>query len=233
MNKYISINLMAIVFCINIPAVYSAGMTPNTSAVIIEEQNKEGTIEIKNTDAEPMLLYSKIVRLADDDFDGALIPSPAAVLVQPGETQVIRVLLRTNKKMEKEHLARVEFSGIPTQNKGGTRIDFLITQDLPVVIRPRGYTPVNDKWTYLKWKFEAHQLCLTNDTKMVIRIADNIVIEPNNISLNLPKTNALPASNICVKLPADYIPRPGSNVIFSSISEYNYVINKLKQPIIQ
>ncbi|NIG87587.1 fimbria/pilus periplasmic chaperone [Serratia symbiotica] len=175
---------------ITIDTKYSAGMTPNTSAVIIEEQNKEGTIEIKNTDAEPMLLYSKIVRLADDDFDGALIPSPAAVLVQAGETQVIRVLLRTNKKMEKEHLARVEFSGIPTQNKGGTRIDFLITQDLLVVIRPSGYTPVNDKWTYLKWKFEANQLCLTNDTKMVIRIADKIVIEPNNISLNLPKTYA-------------------------------------------
>lgn len=47
MNKYISINIMAIVFCINIPTVYSAGMIPNTSAVLIEEQNKEGTIKIK------------------------------------------------------------------------------------------------------------------------------------------------------------------------------------------
>lgn len=210
----------------------ASAVLPTTSAIIIEENDREGTIGIKNTNKEPVLLYSKVTRLDDDDLDAALIPSPQAVVVQPGETQTVRLLFRSKKKLDKEHLARIVFVGIPPEkNKSGSHISFMVGQDLPVVIRPAGYVPVENNWQYLKWRFQGNQLCVTNDTKYVIRFVNNVMVTPGNIPVNMPKAYALPGSSNCAGLPAGRQIATGAKVSFSAVTDYGYILNERQSEI--
>lgn len=204
----------------------AASILPTTSVLIIEEANREGSIGIKNTQSTPLLLYTKVLRLDDDDLDAALIPSPAAVLVQPGETQIVRLLFRSNKKLDKEHLARVIFMGISPENKSqkSAHIDFMVGQDLPVVIRPRGYVPVENKWEFLQWRIKDRQLCVANTTKLAIRFVNNVTLLPGLTPITMPKAYALPGSENCAALPVNYSAHSGIKVQFAAVSDYSYVI---------
>jgi P pilus assembly chaperone PapD len=203
----------------------ASAVLPTTSVLIINEADKEGSIGIKNTDKEPVLLYTKIGRLDDEDLDAALIPTPAAVVVQPGETQIVRVLYRSNKALDREHLARVMFMGIPPKSDKPGRISMMLGQDLPVVIRPKGYKPVDNKWEYMKWRFKGDQLCVSNDTKYAVRFVNNVKLVPDNTDVAMPKPYALPGSDNCAALPAGYTPPAGTQVEFSAVSDYNYILD--------
>lgn len=208
-----------------------SAVLPTTSVLVIDEADREGSIGIKNTQSEPVLLYSKVQRLEDDDLDAALIPSPRVVLVQPGETQVVRLLFRSNKKLDKEHLARITFTGIPPKKDAPGRISFIIGQDLPVVIRPKGYTPVDNKWEYLKWQIKGQQLCVANDTKMAIRFVNNVLLLPKKTAIAMPKPYALPGSEHCAALPAGYQAGADTKVEFSAVSDYNYMLDGRQLPV--
>lgn len=204
----------------------ASAVLPTTSALIIEEADREGTIGIKNTNSEPVLLYSKVQRLDDEDLDAALIPSPQAVVVQPGETQTVRLLFRSKKKLDKEHLARILFMGIPPEtSKKGAQVGFMLGQDLPVVIRPAGYVPVENKWEFLKWKLKENQLCVSNETKYAIRFVNHVVLTPVNIPVTMPKAYALPESNNCTNLPSGVQVLTGSKVNFSAVTDYGYMLD--------
>lgn len=47
-------------------AVHAEGMVPETSLLIIDEATHSGTINVKNTDSHPSLLYTNVVDLPDD-----------------------------------------------------------------------------------------------------------------------------------------------------------------------
>ncbi|MDO6408253.1 fimbria/pilus chaperone family protein [Pantoea phytobeneficialis] len=204
----------------------ASAVLPTTSVLIIEEADREGTIGIKNTNKEPVLLYSRVQRLEDEDLDAVLIPSPQAVVVQPGETQTVRLLYRSKNKLDKEHLARIQFMGIPPEKQqSGASVGFMVGQDLPVVIRPKGYKPVENKWQFLKWSIQNTQLCVANETKTVIRFVNDVTLLPGKEAIKMPKAYALPGSKNCAELPANYKYNLASKVRFSAVTDYNYVID--------
>lgn len=204
----------------------ASAVLPTTSVLIIEEADREGTIGIKNTNKEPVLLYSRVQRLDDEDLDAVLIPSPQAVVVQPGETQTVRLLYRSKTKLDKEHLARIQFMGIPPEQKqSGAHIGFMVGQDLPVVIRPKGYVPVENKWQFLKWSIKDSQLCVANETKTVIRFVNDVSLLPGKVAVKMPKAYALPGSKNCAGLPVGYQHSKESKVSFSAVTDYNYMID--------
>jgi len=209
----------------------AASIGPDTSAVMIDELDKEGTIGIKNTEDKPILLYSKVVRLEDDPIDGALIPIPAAVIVQPGETQIVRLLFRSNGKLTQEHMARVIFTGIPQKEDAPGRVKLLIGHDLPIIIRPTGQPVVNDRWRYLKWRASADRLCVYNDSKMVIRYVNTVSLLPSQAVVTLPKPYSLPNSQNCGPLPEGFKPAADMKVQFTAMSAYSYILNDLQAPL--
>lgn len=225
--------LASIFLTITATEAIASSVLPTTSVLIIEEDEREGTIGIKNTNKEPVLLYSRVQRLEDEDLDAVLIPSPQAVVVQPGETQTVRLLYRSKSKLDKEHLARIQFMGIPPeQKKPGAHIGFMVGQDLPVVIRPKGYMPVENKWQFLKWSILDSQLCVANETKTVIRFVNDVVLLPGNTTIKMPKSYALPGSKNCSTLPAGYQHSKTSKVSFSAITDYNYMVDNRQADII-
>lgn len=204
----------------------ASAVLPTTSVLIIEEADREGSIGIKNTNKEPVLLYSRVQRLEDEDLDAVLIPSPQAVVVQPGETQTVRLLYRSKTTLDKEHLARIQFMGIPPEKQqSGASVGFMVGQDLPVVIRPKGYRPVENKWQFLKWSIHDSQLCVANETKTVIRFVNDVTLLPGKEAVKMPKAYALPGSKNCASLPAGYQPNKASKVSFSAVTDYNYMVD--------
>ena len=59
--------------------VNAAGMVPETSLLVIDEATHSGTINVKNTDNTPALLYTTVVNLPDDDNGIKLIPTQPVV----------------------------------------------------------------------------------------------------------------------------------------------------------
>lgn len=73
----------------------AAGMVPDTSLLLINEEEQGGSMDVKNTDADAQLLYTKIVNLPDDPQPGLIVTQPVT-RVDAGKTQRVRFVLKNS-----------------------------------------------------------------------------------------------------------------------------------------
>ncbi|MFH2244200.1 fimbria/pilus chaperone family protein [Enterobacter sichuanensis] len=181
-------------------AVHAAGMVPETSLLIIDEATHSGTINVKNTDSHPSLLYTDVVDLPDDK-GLKLVATQPVVRLEPGQTQQLRFILQTSKPLDVEHYKRVTFEGIPPKSDDKKiKIGINIRQDLPVLIRPAKLAVVTDAWKYLEWTASGTSVTVKNPSKYVVRLAQNVVLQPSGISGSLAKTYILPGETMTVSM---------------------------------
>lgn len=182
-------------------AVFSAGMVPETSLLVIDEATHSGTMNVKNTDSAPALLYTTVIDLPDDNHGIKLIPTQPVVRVEPGQSQQLRFILQTPTPLAVEHYKRVTFEGIPSmKDEKGMRIGINIRQDLPVLIRPAKLAVVTDAWTELKWSGSGTTAQVVNPSKYVVRLAQNVIFKPSGIAGHIAKTYILPGESLDVEL---------------------------------
>jgi P pilus assembly protein, chaperone PapD len=95
----------------------AAGMVPETSLLIVKEDEQGASMDVKNTDGDAQLLYTKLVDLADDPKPGLIVTQPV-VRVDAGKTQRVRFVLKNSAEpLKVEHLKRVIFTAIPQRRK--------------------------------------------------------------------------------------------------------------------
>ena len=180
--------------------VHAAGMVPETSLLVIDEATHSGTINVKNTDSHPSLLYTDVVDLPDDQ-GLKLVTTQPVVRLEPGQTQQLRFILQTSKPLDVEHYKRVTFEGIPPKSDDNkVKIGINIRQDLPVLIRPAKLAVVTDAWKYLDWTASGTSVTVKNPSKYVVRLAQNVVLQPSGISGSLAKTYILPGETMTVSV---------------------------------
>lgn len=151
-------------------AVHAEGMVPETSLLIIDEATHSGTINVKNTDSHPSLLYTNVVDLPDDT-GLKLIATQPVVRLEPGQTQQLRFILQNKQPLDVEHYKRVTFDGIPPKNDDKKiKIGINIRQDIPVLIRPASLGVVTDAWKFLKWSSNGASVTVKNPSKYVVRL---------------------------------------------------------------
>lgn len=201
MSKFALFSLLASTILFTPFAAYSAGMVPETSLLVIDEATHSGTINVKNTDSEPALLYTTIIDLPDDDHGIKLIPTQPVVRVEPGQNQQLRFILQNPTPLDVEHYKRVTFEGIPpTKENKGMHIGINIRQDLPVLIRPAKLAVVTDAWTELKWSGSGNKAQVVNPSKYVVRLAQNVTFKPSGVTGHIAKTYILPGETLDVEL---------------------------------
>ncbi|HBM3093109.1 TPA: fimbria/pilus periplasmic chaperone [Klebsiella oxytoca] len=189
------VSLYSTGFCI-----HAAGMVPETSLLVIDEATHSGTINIKNTDTYPSLLYTNIVDLPDDKGMKLIITQPV-VRLEPGQTQQLRFILQNKEPLSTEHYKRVTFEGIPPKSDDkNVKIGINIRQDLPVLIRPAKLSVVTDAWKYLEWTDSGTSVSVKNPSKYVVRLAQKILLQPENIQGRLAKTYILPGETMAVSM---------------------------------
>ena len=179
---------------------HAAGMVPETSLLVIDEATHSGTINVKNTDSHPSLLYTDVVDLPDDK-GLKLVTTQPVVRLEPGQTQQLRFILQTSKPLDVEHYKRVTFEGIPPKSDDNkVKIGINIRQDLPVLIRPAKLAVVTDAWKFLDWTASGTSVTVKNPSKYIVRLAQNVVLQPSGISGSLAKTYILPGETMTVSM---------------------------------
>lgn len=172
--------------------VMADGMEPETSVVIVYEENGEATINIKNTDAAPALLHS-VIQNVPEDLAPLLIVTPPIARVEPGETQLVRFISTLTEPLKTQRLKRVTFEGIPqARAEGRATIGITIRQDLPLILHPKGLPRNQEPWKLLKWKLRGDRLTVHNDSAYVVRMGLEVHLLPSRHPAILPRTYILP-----------------------------------------
>jgi len=178
----------------------AAGLVPETALLMIEEANMGGTLNLTNTDSVPNLLYTTITDLPDDKGTHLMVTQPV-VRVEPGQTQQLRFVLRTDKPLVTEHLKRVVFEGIPPKDPSKKmKIGFNLRQDIPVLIHPKNLPVVKDAWKLLSWSANGTTVTLKNPSAYVVRLAQNVQTLPSGAHGLLAKTYILPGETLTATL---------------------------------
>lgn len=173
----------------------ASGAYPESSVVIVEEADGEGSINLKNTDAFPILLLTTVQDI-EQDKDKLLTVAPPAARVEPGKTQRVRFILTSKAPLKTERLKRVVFEGVPPQEKDKNVVRMTVRQNLPVIIRPAGLAPDKMPWKRLMWSLKAGLLSVNNPSEYVIRLDQKVTTLPDNTVWILPRTYILPGEQI-------------------------------------
>lgn len=178
-------------------SLYASGMQPETSVVIVEQDDGEGSINVKNTDAFPLLMITNIENIPEDTAD-LLIATPPAARVEPGKTQRVRFMITATEPLKTERLMRVTFEGIPPTQKGKSEVRMSIRQNLPVIIRPAGLAREDAPWKGLVWKQNGNSMTVSNPSPYIVRLGQEIKTLPENTSWMLPNSYVLPGQTLTI-----------------------------------
>ncbi len=174
---------------------HASGMKLETSVVVVNTEEGEGVMTLKNTDPTPVLLYSSVENLPGDKED-SLIVTPPVVRVNPGDSQTVRFMLKTPAKAV-EQFKRAIFEGIPATDK----LQITLRQNVPLIIHPAGLKENLEPWTLLKWEqVSPDTLKVTNTGAYVIRMSPIISVQSQKASASLPRSYLLPGDTVNVKL---------------------------------
>ena len=174
-------------------------MQPETTVVVLYEEEGEATLNIKNTDAGPALLHS-VVENVPEDLAPLLIVTPPITRVEAGDTQLVRFISTWTEPLKTPRLKRVTFEGIPqARAAGAATIGITLRQNLPVIIHPRDLPWHHTPWELLVWRWAGENLTVHNDSAYVVRLAPDVRLLPQGVHATLPRTYLLPGETLAVK----------------------------------
>ena len=174
------------------------GMLPETTVVVLYEEQGEATINIKNTDAAPALLHS-VVQNVPEDVEPLLIVTPPITRVEAGETQLVRFIGTLKEPLKTQRLKRVSFEGIPqARTGGGATIGITLRQNLPLILHPQGLPMHHTPWELLTWRRAGERITVHNDSAYVVRLASELLLLPQRGAATLPRTYILPGEVLAV-----------------------------------
>ncbi|WP_340139894.1 fimbria/pilus chaperone family protein [Enterobacter cloacae] len=222
--------ILSSVFFIAPLMAHAAGMLPETSVVIVEQQNGEGVINVRNTDSKPSLLLTTLINIKGDD-EMLLSVTPPVARVEPGKSQRVRFIMTSKEPLKSERLKRVIFEGVPPQKKGGNEVQMTVSQNLPVIIRPAGLEKDPEPWKRLTWKQSGNTLTVSNPSPYVVRMASAVTTMPGNATLMIPDTFILPGQTISATAPDGTGIGNPDTVRISPASAWGYSVQTYDAPI--
>jgi|GEM_PF-72818 len=199
----------------------ASGVLPETTVLVIDEIQKGGSINVKNTENVPVLLYTKVVDLPDDPTPKLIVTQPVARL-EPGQSQRVRFVLSNDGPLQHEHIKRVHFEGVAEQTASGSQISVTVRHDLPVIIVPKKLTAQRKMWNDLNWSVNGETLKVTNTGKHVVRLRPQLRLLPVGTALSLSKSYILPGETLTVIVPAGTSLSERRQVEFSPVTRYGF-----------
>lgn len=201
MNTLIKAFSLSVLFSLSASAVYAAGMKPEVPVLFLDDQNREVTINVLNTDNSTALLHSSLQTIPEDP-ENKLIITPQLVRVDGGKKQQIRVVLKDGVKLDKQKMQRIDFVSIPQDDGKKNRARILIGQNIPVIISPADLPLNTSPWTGLTFQRAGSSLSVENPTPYIVRLTKQVDLLPGKQSVELKNTYILPGEKFTVALPA-------------------------------
>lgn len=223
--RFLLLPLLSATACVllSVP-VNATGVVPETSVVVVEGSDGEGAINIRNTDAFPVLLLTTLENIKDDSAT-LLIVTPPAARVEPGKTQRVRFILISPEPLQTERLKRVIFEGVPPQPKGKNEVRMTVRQNLPVIIRPAGLEKDLAPWKRLVWKLSGNSLVVNNPSAYVVRLGQGVKTLPGNARWTLPSSYVLPGQTLTITTDQGGPVGTARQVRISPATTWGYTVN--------
>ena len=209
-------------------AALANGMRPETTVIVLDEADGETSINVTNTDAGPALLYSKIEDIPEDK-ESLVALTPPVMRVEGGKTQMVRFLNQSKAPLKTQRLKRVTFEGIPQHESGTARIAVTVSQNIPLLLHPKGLAKNREPWKLLQWSVEGDQLVVRNDSAYVVRLAQSVKLKPQGTEVSLPRTYVLPGDTLTLPLPAGATTAEGVTLFPATV--YGYAVDSYDAPL--
>ncbi|MDY0830963.1 MULTISPECIES: fimbria/pilus chaperone family protein [unclassified Pseudomonas] len=206
------------------------GMVPDTSVVIVYEEEGEASVSVTNTDNKLALLHVTLEDLPED-LEPLLFVTPPLARVEADKSQLVRFILQNQKPLQTQRLKRVIFEGMPKDRTpaeaGHARVGVTVRQNLPVILHPKGLAPNRTPWKGLTWSLDNGQLRVLNDSKYVVRMAQELQLLPGNDKAVLPRTYILPGETLSVPAPD----KVATSVRMQPATVYGFAVAAFEAPI--
>lgn len=211
--------------------VQADGMLPETSVVIVNEADGEASINVRNSDPKPSLLHVTLQDIPEDD-EALLFVTPPVSRVEPGESQLVRFILRHREPLKTQRLKRAIFEGLHPKTKsapGVATVGVNIRQNLPVIVHPKGLAPNREPWKGLTWTLSANVLTVRNDTPYVVRLAQEVHLLPSMASARLPRAYVLPGRTHTMTVPDTAA--PSASIRLYPATVYGFTVDSYDAPL--
>ena len=200
MKKLINPILAAMLVSVSLPYALAAGMKPETTVLFIDDENREATINIENTDSYSALLHSSLQTIPEDR-NNKLIITPQLARVEAGKKRQVRVVLKNGVTVTRQTMQRINFISVPPEDGLKNRMRVLVGQNIPVIISPAKLPENFTPWKGIKAECAGLTLKVSNPTDYVVRLTNQIDLLPGNKSISLPKNYILPQETLRLPLP--------------------------------
>lgn len=213
------------------PLSQAAGMVPESTVVLVNVADGEGTMNVTNSDDKAMLLYTSLENLPEDQ-DSLLVVSPPVARVEAGEKQLVRFIVQSDKPITTQRLKRVTFEGIPQADPAAkAKIGVTVRQNLPVLISPGDLPKKQDPWTLLEWSLNGRDLAVKNDSRYVVRLNQAFSVMPADLKLELPASYILPGQTQHFELPAGTSLGADAKVRIYPVTTYGFATPPFDAPL--
>jgi fimbrial chaperone protein len=172
-------------FVAGVSVVSAANIGVNPVRVTLSENQKMGTLTVRNGGTEPMSMQLEVLNWSQEEGDDVFTPSrevlanPPIFTVPAGGSQLIRVGLRRAPDAQRELTYRIflqELPPPPSPDFQGAKM--LMRVSLPVFVLPKATAKPVLRWHAVRTSDGALKISLTNSGNAHIQIA--------NFSLSLP-----------------------------------------------
>lgn len=206
------------------------GMVPDTSVVIVYEEEGEASVSVTNTDNKLALLHVTLEDLPED-LEPLLFVTPPLARVEADKSQLVRFILQNQKPLQTQRLKRVIFEGMPKDRTpaeaGHARVGVTVRQNLPVIIHPKGLATNRTPWKGLDWSLANGQLKVFNGSKYVVRMAQELQLLPGKGMAVLPRTYILPGETLSVPTPV----KVATSVRMQPATVYGFAVAAFEAPV--
>lgn len=225
----IGLGLLALALC---TTAMADGMVPDTSVVIVHEAEGEAAISVTNTDDKLALLHVTLENIPEDT-EPLLFVTPPLSRVEPSKSQLVRFILQTPQPLQTQRLKRVTFEGMPQgrapTQAGHARVGVTVRQNLPVILHPKGLAPNRTPWEGLRWSLANQQLQVHNPSAYVVRLAQELQLQPGNGRAMLPRTYVLPGETLSMAASA----AGAQSVRLQPATIYGFAVAPYDAPLVQ
>ncbi len=206
------------------------GMQPETTVVILYEEEGEASIQVKNTDSGPALLHSAVESIPED-LESLVVITPPVTRVDAGEAQLVRFLAANSQPLKTQRLKRVTFEGIPQRKTGsGATVGISLRQNLPLILHPKGLARHPAPWKELTWHLEKSRLLVRNDSPYVVRLSPELELNPHKISVMLSRGYILPGETLAIE--TDATQPAATSVTLQPATLYGFSVARHEAPIL-
>jgi fimbrial chaperone protein len=172
-------------FVAGVSVVSAANIGVNPVRVTLSENQKMGTLTVRNGGTEPMSMQLEVLNWSQEEGNGVFTPTrelivnPPIFTIPAGGSQLIRVGLRRAPDAQRELNYRIflqELPPPPNPDFNGTKM--LMRVSLPVFVLPKVTAKPVLRWHAVRTSDGALKISLSNSGNAHIQIA--------NFSLSLP-----------------------------------------------